>query len=109
MYRLSQYINAVIRISSEVLFEDEVAHDCTLISVEDFGVWLQSPELTKRVYAEHDVEVAEADTPVFVPFAQIAYVIPMVVSIPGARQAVINRSRQPAAVTAPAKNTRRKK
>jgi len=97
MHRLSQYINSTVRISSPGVFADSAAHACTLVAVDDDGVWLQSEELNRLLYSTREFEPAEYGAPVFVPYAQIAFLIPAIVSVGGTHQADILRQRHRAA------------
>jgi hypothetical protein len=69
---LSNCINTPVRVASTAIFGDERPRVCRLIGLEDVGVWLASDELSKLVYED----AAFATDAVFVPLAQIIYLVP---------------------------------
>ena len=81
MYRLAQYVDQLVNVSSEPLFGDTGGHECRLISVEDIGVWLQSAELTGAMRANVKGNDDLLDVPVFVPYAQVLCITPVTVRI----------------------------
>ena len=81
MYRLAQYVDQLVNVSSEVLFGDTDGRECSLISVEDIGLWLTSPDLTRAMRANVKGNDDLLDVPVFVPYAQVLCVTPVTVRI----------------------------
>ena len=71
MYRLAQYVDQLVNVSSKALFADEGAHECRLLAVEDIGLWLQSAELTRAMRGDVEGNGDFLDVPVFVPYAQV--------------------------------------
>lgn len=68
---LGRYVNRTVRLSIPILFPDGAPCVGTLISVESAGVWLDSEALTKAVHLHNAPQPAQ----VFIPFAQIAYIV----------------------------------
>lgn len=72
--KLTQYLNRQILVSIPALFEDGRCRPFRLVGAEFNGLWLQSDELTRRLYPEKQGE-APVSLPAFVPFAQISAVL----------------------------------
>jgi hypothetical protein len=78
---LNRLVNRAVLASIPALFTDG---DCRLYNVLGFehqGLWLQSDELNQRLLTEETRKCAAAAPAVFVPFAQIAAIVP---AAPGA-------------------------
>lgn len=65
-------INMPVHVSCPALFGERTPVLCTLAGVEPGGLWLEGEAVMKAVF--EDAEEA-ASTTIFVPFAQIAYVV----------------------------------
>lgn len=76
---IADYLNRTVLASIPTLFADSEVHRCRLIGLEGFGVWLNSDELSRRVVparAKRGTATVAAD--IFVPFAQIGAIVPLV-------------------------------
>ena len=74
---LSQQLNKTILVSIPALFADPAARRCRLVAAEPSGLWLVSDDLARAVQPEAKHGKAEVVTAIFVPFAQIAAVLPV--------------------------------
>jgi hypothetical protein len=72
---ISRYLNKTVSVSIPVLFEDGKCRPYTLLGAELNGLWLHSAELTNRLLADDQHDLAALAPIVFVPFAQIAGVL----------------------------------
>ena len=70
---LGHYLNKTVVVSIPILFPDGPACVGTLVSIEPAGIWLESDALTRTVHP--DMEQPPESTRVFIPFAQIAYIV----------------------------------
>ncbi len=68
---LANCMNKSVQVASAAIFGDTKPRICKLVGLEEGGVWLACDELTKMVY--RNVEGATAA--VFVPLAQITYLV----------------------------------
>jgi hypothetical protein len=75
---LSHHINKIILISIPSIFEDNHPRACTLVGIEVSGLWLESPDLAEKLLHPDDKRAAAS---IFVPFAQIAYLLEPAVEI----------------------------
>ena len=69
---LGHYVNRRVLISLPAILGKPEPLECVLVACEASGVWLSSRNLTKQVYSEssHDI-----DTPVFIPYAQVGFLV----------------------------------
>jgi hypothetical protein len=65
---LGRYLNKTIRLSIPILFPDGRPCVAALLAIEPAGVWLESDTLREAV------DLHES-TRIFIPFAQIAYIV----------------------------------
>jgi hypothetical protein len=98
---LRNCVNRTTLISIPLLFGDNEARSCRIVATEVFGVWLVSDELSARVLprARHGADKSAAAQAIFVPFAQIAAIVP-VASTPSAATGL--KPASAASVSAPA-------
>jgi hypothetical protein len=75
---LRQCLNKTVLVAIPSLFADAEARPCRVVALEAFGVWLVSNDLNKRVLPSATRDKGEAGLAVFVPFAQIAAIVPIV-------------------------------
>jgi hypothetical protein len=69
---LSNYVNKTVLVSIPFVFKDGDPCACRLLAVEPAGLWLESAELREKMLPNADRRPKAA---VFVPFAQMAYLI----------------------------------
>jgi hypothetical protein len=74
---LSSVLNKTVLVAIPTLFGDARARSCRLVAAETQGLWLISDELSARVLPDAKGEKSSAGPAVFVPFAQIAAVVPL--------------------------------
>ena len=76
LMKLAQSLNRTMLVSVPGFFGDNEARACTLVDVEDTGLWLACDELKDRIGQAHEISAAW-NMPVigFFPFAQILYVV----------------------------------
>jgi hypothetical protein len=76
---LRQIANQTVLAAIPALFGDTEARACRIVAAEAFGVWLLSEELSARVlpHAHRQRDTSAVPQPIFVPFAQIAAIVPM--------------------------------
>jgi hypothetical protein len=67
---LGHYLNKKLLVAIPSIFGDLETRVCTLTGIEEAGLWLESPELAQKLLHSNNPQAA---TPIFVPFAQIAY------------------------------------
>jgi hypothetical protein len=77
--QLFSLTNKTVLVAIPALFGDVEARRCQIAAAEAFGVWLVSKELSARVlpHAERERDKSAAALPIFVPFAQIAAIVPL--------------------------------
>jgi len=68
-------LNKIISVSIPSLFGDGMPHVCTLVGIETGGVWLQITDPGFRLFPAGENRARAANPNVFVPFAQIAYLL----------------------------------
>jgi hypothetical protein len=69
--------NKTVLVSIPTLFGDAAAHQCQIAAAEPFGIWLVSNELSARVLPHGAPDQTTAAPAIFVPFAQIAALVPV--------------------------------
>jgi hypothetical protein len=72
---LAHSLNKIVSISIPLLFDDKLPRLCTLVGTEAGGVWLQITDPNFKLFPTDKGRVAPANPNVFVPFAQIAYLL----------------------------------
>ena len=74
---LSHFLNKekAVFVVIPAIFGDERPRACTLVGIEVSGVWLQSDDLSGTLFRTCEVRVPPTNPNVFVPFAQIAYLV----------------------------------
>jgi hypothetical protein len=72
---LGHSLNKIVSVSIPSVFGDELPRVCTLVGIEAGGVWLQITDPNFRLFRADKSQVAPAKSSVFVPFAQIAYLL----------------------------------
>jgi hypothetical protein len=72
---LGHSLNKAVSVSIPLLFGDGLPRICTLVGSEAGGVWLQIADPSFRLFRTDKTQVAQANPNVFVPFAQIAYLL----------------------------------
>jgi hypothetical protein len=78
---LSSLLNKTILVAIPALFADAHARSCRLVAAEPSGLWLVSEDLARAVQPEVKHGKTEAPPAIFVPFAQIAAVLPVVAPV----------------------------
>jgi len=74
--KLAQGLNHTVLVSIPGFFGDDETRACTLVDVEDAGLWLACDELKDRIGQAHEISAAwTAPVTGFFPFAQILYVV----------------------------------
>lgn len=79
---LGHSLNKAVSISVPLLFGDHLPHVCTLVGTDSGGIWLQIPDPSFRLFQTDKTRIAPAKPNVFVPFAQIAYLLDSTASAP---------------------------
>jgi hypothetical protein len=76
---ISSLLNRTALVACPSLFGNPEARACRIVAAEAFGVWLVSEELSARVlpHAHRQRDTSAVPQPIFVPFAQIAAIVPM--------------------------------
>lgn len=74
--RLSDLANTSVLVSIPSLFEDRACRPYRLLAYEHQGLWLQSSDLSERLLTAETESLTTAAAPVFVPFGQIAAIVP---------------------------------
>lgn len=69
---LGHHVNKSVLVSVPSIFSDDDAHSCVLLGIEPSGLWLESEELTEALFAKTEMEGIRK---VFIPFAQIRYLV----------------------------------
>jgi hypothetical protein len=69
---LGHHLNKIVFVSIPSIFDDLEARACTLTGIEVSGLWLGSPDLVRILLHPDD---KQASPSIFVPFAQIAYLL----------------------------------
>jgi hypothetical protein len=69
---LGHHVNKPVLVSIPSIFPDGEPQACTLIGIEPAGLWLESEELTRTLFPDTESEKVRK---VFVPFAQIGYLV----------------------------------
>jgi hypothetical protein len=72
---LGHSLNKAVSVSIPLLFGDALPRVCTLVGAEAGGVWLQITDPSFKLFRTDKNRVAQANRNVFVPFAQIAYLL----------------------------------
>jgi hypothetical protein len=72
---LAHSLNKIVSISIPLLFDDKLPRLCTLVGTEAGGVWLQITDPNFKLFQTDKGRVSPANPNVFVPFAQIAYLL----------------------------------
>jgi hypothetical protein len=80
MYGVSRYVNQMVLVAIPALFADPAARRCRLVAAEPSGLWLVSEDLARAVQPVAKHGKTEAPPVIFVPFAQIAAVLTVVVA-----------------------------
>jgi hypothetical protein len=78
-------LNKAILVAIPALFGNAEARRCTLIAIEPFGLWLVSDDLIHALQpdAKHQKpKAAEAASAIFIPYNQIAALVPAPVEPP---------------------------
>jgi len=75
---LSSSLNKTVLVCIPSLFADIEARPCRIVAAEAFGLWLISRELSERLLADGKHDKDAAVQAIFVPFAQIAAIVPLV-------------------------------
>jgi hypothetical protein len=75
--QLSASLNKIILVAIPALFGDLAARRCRLVAAEPSGLWLVSEDLARAVQPEAKQGKTEVVAAIFVPFAQIAAVLPV--------------------------------
>ena len=75
---LSSSLNRTVLVCIPSLFADTEARPCRIVAAEAFGLWLFSDELSQRLLADGKHDKDAAAQAIFVPFAQIAAIVPLV-------------------------------
>lgn len=75
--QLSASLNKTILVAIPALFGDPAARRCRLVAAEPSGLWLVSEDLARAVQPDAKGENTEVVPAIFVPFAQIAAVLPV--------------------------------
>jgi hypothetical protein len=73
MIRLAHYFNKTILVCIPSVFEDEQPRPFKLIGIEDFGLWLESEELTRTLQSGESTQSSQVPVAAFFPFSHIAY------------------------------------
>jgi hypothetical protein len=74
--KLAQRLNRTVLVSIPGFFGDDKTHACTLVDVEDTGLWLACDELKDRLGPAHEISAKwTAPVTAFFPFTQILYVV----------------------------------
>jgi hypothetical protein len=68
---LAHHVNKAVLVSIPPLFGNSAPQLCRLVGVEPGGLWLESEPLWRAAFPDSELPLAM----VFVPFAQIAYLI----------------------------------
>jgi hypothetical protein len=68
-------LNKVVSVSIPSLFGDVLPRVCTLVGADTGGVWLQITDPSFKLFRNDKGTAAPANPNVFVPFAQIAYLL----------------------------------
>jgi hypothetical protein len=72
---LSHSFNKAVSVSIPSLFGDALPRVCTLVGTDAGGIWLQITDPSFKLFRTDKDRVARANPNVFVPFAQIAYLL----------------------------------
>jgi hypothetical protein len=72
---LAHSLNKIVSISIPLLFDDKLPRLCKLVGTEAGGVWLQIADSNFKLFQTDKGRVSPANPNVFVPFAQIAYLL----------------------------------
>lgn len=75
---LSSLLNKAVLVSIPALFGNAQAHSCRLVAAETQGLWLVSDDLSGGVLGESKRKKDVVPQAIFIPFAQIAAVVPVV-------------------------------
>jgi hypothetical protein len=72
---LGHSLNKAISVSIPPLFGDELPHVCILIGIDAGGVWLNITDPSCRLFQSVKDRISSENPNVFVPYAQIAYLL----------------------------------
>ena len=75
--QLAALLNRPVLVAIPVVFADAEARRCRLVAAEQSGLWLVSAELADAVQPRAERAETQAPPAIFVPFAQIAAVVPV--------------------------------
>ncbi len=77
--QLNASLNRPVLVAIPALFADTEVRRCRLVGVEPSGLWLVAVELANAIQPRAERAGAETEAPpaIFVPFAQIAAVVPV--------------------------------
>ena len=74
--KLARSLNRTVLVAIPAFFGDKETRACTLVDVDNAGLWLACDELTDRLGPAHEISAAwTAPVTGFFPFAQILYVV----------------------------------
>jgi hypothetical protein len=73
--KLVNYLNHTVLVCIPVLHPDAKCRQYVLLGVELQGLWLQDPDLVSELTSLEKKVAVDPATPVFVPFASIAFVV----------------------------------
>jgi len=76
---LGHHLNKSVSVSIPAIFGDNVSRVCLMLGVEVSGLWLAGEELGITLFPELENSAEKA---VFVPFAQIGYLVDSAVAPP---------------------------
>ena len=69
---LGHHVNKLVLVSIPSIFADSEPHICKLVGIEPSGLWLESEDLTRTIFPNTESGPVKN---VFIPFAQIAYLV----------------------------------
>lgn len=75
MPNLANYFNKNILVLIPSFSDDKQPRLYTLVGIEPSGIWLESEELQRKLHTSEKQQSSTASKAVFVPFAQISYVL----------------------------------
>jgi hypothetical protein len=76
MNKLAQYVNRSVLVGSDALFEGAELRRCTLVAVDEGGVWLESDEWPGKLTESSGKPLVSHMLLVFVPYARIECIVP---------------------------------
>jgi hypothetical protein len=103
-YLLSRYVSETVLVAIPGVFADIEARRCRLVAAEQSGLWLVSAELAHAVQPRAKRAKTEVPPAIFVPFAQIAAIVPVApeaAATVGLKPAAVAAESRPAAGSTP--------